>query len=51
MAADSADQLLLVTLEVGQYFTRQQGLRGDKIVDLGTGHSVRLLWLTSLRRR
>jgi hypothetical protein len=48
MAADSADQLLLVTLEVGQYFTRQQGLRGDKIVDLGTGHSVRLPWLTSL---
>ena len=39
---------LVITLEVGQYWTRQKGLRGDKSVELGTGHEVPLPWLTSL---
>jgi hypothetical protein len=39
---------LVVTLEVGQYLPRQVGLRGDKVVDLGTNHAVTLPWLTSL---
>lgn len=39
---------LVVTLEVGQYLPRQTGLRGDKDVELGTGHVTRLPWLTSL---
>jgi hypothetical protein len=39
---------LVLTLEVGQYLPRQSGLRGDKDVELGTGHVVRLPWLTSL---
>jgi hypothetical protein len=43
-----ASQALVITLEVGQYWTRQNGLRGDKSVELGTGHEVPLPWLTSL---
>jgi hypothetical protein len=39
---------LVITLEVGQYWTRQKGLRGAKSVELGTGHEVPLPWLTSL---
>lgn len=48
MAESGAERAIVITLEVGQYWTRQQGLRGDKIVDLGTDHSIRLPWLTSL---
>ena len=49
-ALDSADAsaALLITLEVGQYWTRQRNLRGDKEVQLGTGYAVALPWLTSL---
>lgn len=43
-----ADALLLLTLEVGQYWTRQTNWRGSKEVELGSGHSVGLPWLTSL---
>lgn len=43
-----ASHALVITLEVGQYWTRQKGLRGDKSVELGTGHEVALPWLTSL---
>ena len=39
---------LVLTLEIGQHLPRQSGLRGDKEVELGTGHVVRLPWLTSL---
>ena len=39
---------LVITLEVGQYWPRQSGLRGDKSVELGTGYTVALPWLTSL---
>jgi hypothetical protein len=43
-----ASHALLITLEVGQYWTRQNGLRGDKTVELGTGYVMSLPWLTSL---
>jgi hypothetical protein len=44
----SASHALLITLEVGQYWTRQSGMLGNKSVELGTGHVVPLPWLTSL---
>ena len=43
-----ASHALVITLEVGQYWTRQKGLRGAKSVELGTGYEVPLPWLTSL---
>jgi hypothetical protein len=43
-----ATHSLALTLEVGQYWTRQRGIRGDKSVELGTHHIVDLPWLTSL---
>ena len=39
---------LVVTLEVGSYLMRQQGLRGTKVLELGTGNTATLPWLTSL---
>ena len=39
---------LIITLEVGQYLTRQRGWSGSKEVDLGTNNVVKLPWLTSL---
>ena len=46
----SADQALLVTLELGQYWPRQKGLSGAKEVQLGTSYSVSTPWLTSLEK-
>lgn len=43
-----ATMALAVTLEVGQYWTRQKNFRGDKEVVLGTDHAVGIPWLTSL---
>lgn len=43
-----ASAILVLTLEVGQYWPRQKGWRGDKGVELGTNHSTSLPWLTSL---
>ncbi len=43
-----AEGALLITLEIGQYWTRQRNLRGSKEVELGTGHTVDVPWLTSL---
>ena len=43
-----ASHALVVAMEVGQYWTRQKGLRGDKSVELGTNHTVSLPWVTSL---
>lgn len=42
------DAAVVLTLEVGQYWIRQKGLRGDKRVELGTGHVQALPWVTSL---
>jgi hypothetical protein len=44
----SASRLLMITLEIGQYWTRQRNLAGRKEVELGTGYSVSVPWLTSL---
>jgi len=43
-----ASHALVITLEVGQYWTRQSGIRGSKRVELGTAYVESLLWLTSL---
>lgn len=48
MDARGATRALVLTLEVGQYLPRQRGLRGTKEVELGTGHTRALPWLTSL---
>ncbi len=47
-ASADASRVLLISLEVGQYWTRQRNLRGSKEVELGTGYSVDVPWLTSL---
>jgi hypothetical protein len=44
------ERVLVLTLEVGQYWTRQTGLRGAKSVELGTGYTQQLPWLTSLEQ-
>lgn len=46
----SADHMLLVTLELGQYWPRQKGLSLAKEVQLGTGYSASVPWLTSLEK-
>lgn len=46
--AARASGLLFLTLEVANYLPKQQGLRGSKEVELGTGYTVGLPWLTSL---
>lgn len=43
-----AEGTLVITLEVGQYWTRQRNLLGQKEVQLGTGYDVPVPWLTSL---
>lgn len=47
LGGDSA-LVLVLTLEVGQYYPQQQNFAGSKAVELGTDHTVRLPWLTSL---
>jgi hypothetical protein len=50
-AADraQASAVLVLTLEAGQYWTRQKGrFGGRKAVELGTGYSQPVPWLTSL---
>lgn len=43
-----ANGTLVITLEVGQYWTRQRNLFGQKEVRLGTDHDAAVPWLTSL---
>lgn len=45
-----ASHALMLTLEVGQYWVRQSGWRGDKSVELGTNHIVSIPWVTSLEQ-
>jgi hypothetical protein len=50
-ALDSAraSGVLVITLEVGQYWPRQKGrFGGRKVVELGTDHSQGIPWLTAL---
>jgi hypothetical protein len=51
-ALDSAraDEALVITLELGQYWPRQKGLSLSKEVRLGTGYSISVPWLTSLEK-
>ena len=46
--AGQTTRSLVLTLEVGQYLVRQEGWRGAKVVELGTGHTAKLPRLTSL---
>ena len=39
---------LVITLEVSDYLTKQRGILGTKEVELGTGYTVKLPWLTSV---
>ncbi len=48
MQQAGVDMTLVLTLEVGHYLLRQRGWRGTKELELGTGHTARLPWLTSL---
>ena len=48
MTAGGTPRALVITLEVGQMLLRQRGLAGSKELELGTGHTVRFPWLTSL---
>jgi hypothetical protein len=48
LADAGADRVLVITLEVGQYWPHQRNLRGDKEVRLGSGHHVAVPWLTAL---
>ena len=45
-----ASHAVVLTLEVGQYWVRQSGWRGDKTVELGTNHTVSIPWVTSLEQ-
>ncbi|HYD54604.1 MAG TPA: hypothetical protein VEA99_18365 [Gemmatimonadaceae bacterium] len=45
-----ASHLLVLSLEAGQYFLRQQGWQGRKVVELGTDHTVSQPWLTAIDR-
>lgn len=38
---------LVITLEPGEYLPRQKGIVGRKELELGTGHVIKLPWLTS----
>jgi hypothetical protein len=45
---DSVAHTLVLTVEVGQYLLRQQGILGKKVIELGTGYTATFPWLTSL---
>jgi hypothetical protein len=47
VASRNGARLVVLTLEVGQYLPRQRGIVGRKEVELGSGHTVQLPWLTS----
>lgn len=48
MNTAGVSRALVITLEVGQMLLRQRGLAGSKELELGTGHTARFPWLTSL---
>jgi hypothetical protein len=48
MGSAGVSRVLVITLEVGQMLLRQRGLAGNKELELGTGHTARFPWLTSL---
>lgn len=48
MRDQGVERALVVTLEIGQYQMRQRGLLGTKEVEVGTGYTVGVPWMTSL---
>jgi len=46
-AAAGGGRTLLITIELADYWPRQRGLLGHKEVELGTGYSAQLPWLTA----
>jgi hypothetical protein len=45
-----ASVILVLSVEIGQYWPRQKGWRGEKGVELGSNHGASLPWLTSLEK-
>ncbi|HWE40910.1 MAG TPA: hypothetical protein VG432_00265, partial [Gemmatimonadaceae bacterium] len=39
---------LVITVEISDYYVQQKGLAGRKEVELGTGYTVSLPWMTGL---
>lgn len=48
LSAAAVAHAVIITLEIAPFWPRQTGLRGNKVVDLGSGHAQELPWLTSL---
>ncbi len=48
LAQAGREHVLVITLEIGQYWTHQRNLVGSKEVRLGTGYTQDVPWLTSL---
>lgn len=48
MANGGVPNALVITVEVSDYYVRQQGLPGRKAVELGTGYTIDVPWLTGL---
>jgi hypothetical protein len=48
LSGGGASHAVMITVELAPFWPRQTGLRGNKVVDLGTGHSQELPWLTAL---
>jgi hypothetical protein len=48
LSAAGVGHAMIITLEIAPFWPRQTGLRGNKVVDLGSGHAQELPWLTSL---
>lgn len=47
LTAAGNGRTLLITVELADYWPRQRGLLGNKEVELGTGYSASLPWLTA----
>jgi len=48
MAGSGVPNALLINLEISDYHIRQTGLAGRKEVELGTGYTIAVPWLTGL---
>ena len=48
MAGTEVPNALVITVEISDYYIQQKGLVGRKEVELGTGYTVSLPWMTGL---
>lgn len=48
MAGAGVPDALVITVEISDYYVQQKGLAGRKEVELGTGYTVSLPWMTGL---